>query len=1054
MVKFSKLLLFVVILTLCVPVLTLCLPAMAQITTGTVEGRVVDPQGAVVRGADVMVMSTTTNVAHSVKTNQDGLYTVPLLQPGTYTISVAMPNFEKELRDNVTLQIGQTLDLDFKLSVGATTQTVTVTTAAPLVQTQSAAVGTVVDNQKIIEIPLNGRQFYSLSYLVPGVNPPVENDAMSQRGGLSVGGQQENSNYYTLDGIMDVGTSRNAPSFRPSIDAIQEFKVLSGTYEAQYGHAVGGQIIVTDKSGGNHFHGDVFEFVRNQIFDAENYFNPLNIKPLFSQNNWGATLGGPILRDKFFFFFSYEGLYSISQYIAATTVPTVAQIGGNFTSDDTALTAPTGYANDTFVNNVLNLGALKPSQLQAYNVAQALLAYYPHVTTPGSNNYTFVGPGHEYQDQFSLRLDSTFNAKNSIYVTMNYFNNPDYSDGGGTLCSASSIPGFQCFNNTISQLYGGGWTHLFTANLINTAMAGFQRIVNPETTAGTNINVDGPLGIPDDFNPAVPASQGVPGMSITGYATYGANGPTNSFSDTYDYADSLLYNKGTHSFVFGAEYILRSSNAYTGSSVGSFTFQGPYTGNPLADAVLGLPSVASLSPVASPVNTRYSYFTGYAQDTWKVTPYLTLNYGLRWEKDTPVTSDGNRDASFNPITGEPYQEGVDGVPRHLYYAKNTGFSPRLGLSYRPFKNDNTVIQAGFGTVYDSPNLDNTFYFLAIGYPLLVTKTYDGAVATPLSLPNPYTVTGSATLNVDGVYLHFVVPVNANYSFGVQQQLAQHTALTLNYSGSETAHETISYNINQSQPQTTAAEGLADRPWPQWNNVTIIQSNKHSTYNALFAKVQQTLTHGLSFLVAYTWAKSIDNDSTPQNIYNTRADRGLSTFDVRNRFVASPVYDLPFGVGRQFLNHGWAAQVVGGWEVAGQISLQDGTPVTPILGSNVSNDGRTTGDRPNVIGNPNNGPKTLKEWFNTSVYSKPANGTFGDSGVDTVHSPGYKDADINIARTFILPRRMSVQFRAEMFDAFNHPNFSPPGVTYGTSSFGVISTAQTPRQIQFAFKLYY
>jgi hypothetical protein len=1056
--KSSKLLLFVTVLTLCVPVLTLCLSARAQITTGTIEGRVVDPQGAVVRGAAVTVTSITTNVAHAATTNQDGLYTVPELLPGAYTISVVTPSFEKELRNGVTLQVGQTLDLDFKLSVGSTTQTVTVTTAAPLVQTQSASVGTVVDNQKIDEIPLNGRQFYSLTYLVPGVNPPVENDGMSQRGGLNVSGQQENANYYTLDGIMDVGTSRNAPSFRPSIDAIQEFKVLSGTYEAQYGHAVGGQIIVTDKSGGNHFHGDVYEFVRNQIFDAENYFNPLNIKPLFSQNNWGGTVGGPIIRDKFFFFFSYEGLQNTSQYVTADTVPTTAQIGGTFTG---TLNTPTGYNSDAFTYNgttnttSIDTGNLSASQLTAYNVAQALLAYYPHVTTPGANNYAFVGPTHETQDQFSLRLDSAWDAKNSIYVTLNYFNNPDFTSGGGTLCSPPSLLGFQCYNNTIAQLYGGGWTHLFTPNLINTAFAGFQRINNPLTYVSSNTDVDGTLGIPNDHNPALASSQGPPGMSITGYNTYGADGVTNSISDTYDYSESVLYNKGTHSFNLGAEYILRSSNAQTGASTGSFTFQGIYTGSPIADAVLGLPSIASLAPIPDLVNTRYSYVTGYAQDTWRVTPNLTLNYGVRWETNAPVTSDGNRDGSFNTVTGEPFREGVNGAPRHLYHAQYTGFSPRIGLTWRPFRNDNTVIQAGFGTVYDSPNLDNDFYALATGYPLVVSTTFDGSVAAPLSLPNPYTGTGSATLNIVGINPHYVAAVNTNYSFGVQQQVTRNTALTLNYSGNETAHEYASQNINQApQPQTTSTAGLAARPYPQWNTISIIESSPHSSYNALYAKVQQSMSHGLSFLVAYTWAKSIDNDNTWYNHYDPRSGRGNSVFDVRNRFVASPVYDLPWGVGRQFLNHGWAAQVVGGWELAGQISLQGGTPVTPVLSKNVSNDGLTSNDHPNVSGDPNNGPKTLHEWFNTSVYSQPANGTFGRSGVGTVRAPGYEDVDLNIARNFILPRNMSLQFRFEMFDAFNHPNFSPPSVTFGTSTFGVISTAQTPRQIQFAFKLYF
>jgi TonB dependent receptor len=898
-----------------------------------------------------------------------------------------------------------------------------------------------------------------LTELVPGVMPPVINDAQSNRGGFSVGGQQETANYDTLDGFNDVEAGVSGPAVRPSIDDIQEFKIYSGTYEAQYGHNVGGQVVLTTKSGGNAFHGGLFEFVRNQIFDAENYFNPLGQKPAFSQNDYGGTVGGPILHNKLFFFFSYEGLQENDQFISKATVPTTAEIGGNFSSVTTPLTAPANYANNTFINNVLNLSVLTPDQLKAYNVAQALLLYYPATTTPGGSNYFDDQPEYQTQNQYALRLDDAINAKNSMYATLNYFNNPFHAAGPGHVCSAVPIPGFDCFVGTITQLYGGGWTHLFTPNLINTLRAGYQRLQQPKSTEGDDIDVDDPLGIPNNYDPTIENNRGVPSMAISGYQSYGDGGPQNRWDNTYDYGDALLYSKGTHSFNFGVEVTRELANAFTGQSNGSFTFTGVYTGNALADTVLGLPAAATLGSVSPIDSLRYTYIAAYVQDTWKVSPKLTLNYGLRWEKDTPVTTQNNQAESFNLTTGQPYLAGTEGS-NALYHAENTEFEPRIGLSYRPFRTDRTVIQAGFGITYDTPNELNTFFGLNTGFPLIKTATYQGTTAAPLFLPDPFIGTGSASSNVDGINPHFHLPTNTAYTFGVQEQLARNTVLTLNYQGSETAHENTSYNINQAGPQSTAAAGIANRPYKDWNTVSYVNSNTHSGYNALYTKVQQNLTHGLSFLVAYTWSKSIDNDTTtPENIYNLRAERGLSTFDVRNRFVASPVYDLPFGAGRQYLNHGWAGQVVGGWEVAGEIALQNGTPVTPILSANVSNDGLTTqggtvSDRPNVSGDPNNGPKKLSEWFNTAAYSEPASGTFGDAGRNTISSPGYKDVDINISRSFILPRKMSVQFRAEMFNAFNHPNFEFPGVSFGTPSFGTISAAQNPRQIQFAFKLYY
>ncbi len=1024
----------------------------AQTPTGTIEGRVTDPQGAVIRAASITVTNESTNIAHPATSNADGLYTVPLLPPGSYTISVATPNFKKELRTGIVLQIGQSLDLNFQLTVGSASETISVTSQEPLTATESAAVGTVIDNEKVIEIPLNGRQFYNLAVLVPGVMPPVQNSGLSFRGGFNVAGQIETANYATLDGFNNMDAGVSAPSVRPSIDDIQEFKIYTGTYEAEFGHGVGGQLVVTTKSGTNSYHGNVYEFIRNQMFDAVNYFTPKGFKPSLKRNQFGGTFGGPIKHDKIFFFFNYEGLRLRNQFTSQSTVPTTTLLGGNFTGA-AALRTPAGYDPRVVQGNVINPQFMTAAQLQAYTVGKALLAFYPAVTTGGANNYTFSAVNSENSNQYALHLDDTINASNSVYATLNYFNDPTTTPNN-PLCSGALIPGFGCYVGLTTQLYGGGWTHIFTPNVINTVRGGYQRLRQPRISLDANIPFDATYGIPAFFNPSLPNNQGVPFANITGYATYG--GPTNLPQDradgTYDYGDTVLYSHGAHSIKAGVEYTRTLANALiVNSGRGQFVFQGTYTGNPLADALLGLPTTASRAPTASYYHARYTYIAGFAQDTWKVARNLTLNYGVRWETYTPVTDGNNQMVSFDLPTQTTVQSGVNGQPTHLYHAYNKAFGPRLGLNYQPFNSDNTVIHGGFGITYDAPVVLNGFTGLLTAYPLRLSQTFQGTATAPLSFPNPFAGNGQPAIAPQGINPNFKPPMNIAYSFGVQQQLSTSTVMDLSYQGSETSYITDAPNINQAlTPQATNAAGIAARPYKAYNTVTYIQPFSHSSYNALYAKLEERMSHGLTFLVAYTWSKSLDNaTSTPQDYYNLSAEKGLSSFDVRHRFVASPVYKLPFG------KSGFASRIVGGWELAANIALQTGTPVTPILGSNVSNNGKTTGDRPNMVGNPNSGPKSVASnstWVNTSAFTLPAASTYGTARRGSIASPAYRNADMNLARNFLLPHEMGLQFRAEFFNVFNHPNFGLPNATFGTAPFGTISSALDPRDIQLALKL--
>jgi len=1092
-------------------VLMLCLPVMAQITTGTISGRVVDPQGAVVGGAAVTVTSTTTNVAHAVTTNQDGLYTVPQLLPGTYSVSVTTPTFRKEVRNNITLQIGQTLDLEFNLSVGATTETVTVNTSAPLVQTQSAAIGSVIDNQKIEEIPLNGRQYYSLSELIPGAMPPAYNSSLSYRGGINLAGEAETSTFYTLDGLNNMDTAITGPAVVPSVEDIQEFKIYTGAnFEAEFGHNIGGTVVVTSRSGGNAYHGDIYEFLRNQIFDAKNFFQTGGTKLSYKRNDFGGTFGGHIIPDKMFFFFSGEVLLLHNQYTALSTVPTVAEVGGTFPG---TLNTPFGYNSSAFVydagTNTTTIDKTQltgtnmnnaQSQAQAEIVGAALLSYYPADTTAGASNYLFNAPSQEKSEDYQLRLDNNYNAKNTTYETLNWYNNP-YITPGNVTCSVSSIPGFDCNTSLTDQLYGGGWTHIFTPNVINSLVAGYQRSNVPRISLNDNDPFDETYNIPAFAGPPAPFNNGIPFITVQGFASYGGatNIPQLRQDNAYDYLDNVLWNKGNHSFNFGFEYT-RFIDAVTflSSGRGAFTFNGTYTGNPIADELLGLPTQATRNNNANPVmHFQESYLAGYAEDSWRILPNLTLNYGLRWETTTPFTPGNTQAGGFNLVTGQPFTYNENGVPNHMYHAYNAGWAPRLGLSYRPFKNDNTVLQAGFGVANDAVISTGSLLNEEDSYPERLSQTSIGTAGAPLSLPDPWPSINSVTgESPAGISPNFRGARNVAYTLGFEQKLGPSIVATINYQGSETSHIAQTYNVNQSLPQLTAAAGNAARPYNNYTTISYEFSRAHANYNALYVKLQQNVSHGLSYIIAYTYGKAEDDGDeeggTVQNIHNLSGEKGLSAFDVRNRIVASPVYELPFGPGRQFLNQGWASKVVGNWEVAGEIALQNGTPVTPTDGANVSNNGETSGDRPYVQGNPNNFAHHHAEWFNVLDYNyqnvvsgaptatnqqtnsfpgvtvvPSTSQPYGNARHGSIQSPGYEDVDVNIARTFPITHGMSMQFRGELFDAFNSPQFEQPnavftgfqknattGVVSAKGSFGQVTAANGARNIEFALKLFF
>ena len=1043
----------------------------AQTPTATVVGKVKDPSGAAVVAARVAARNADTNIVRAVLTNEEGDYAIPLLQPGSYSITAGAKSFRTTILSGIVLQVDQKARVDLSLEIGQAVETIEVTSEAPLTDTESASVGTVIDNRKVLDIPLNGRQFYSLALLVPGTYPPVQGSTNAFRGGFNVAGSSEIANNFTLNGISNNNAAVNAPALWPSIDAIQEFKLLTGVYTAEYGHSSGGQVVVTTKSGTNQYHGTGFEFLRNQALDAKNYFTPSGPTPAFKRNQFGVTAGGPIVRDKTFFFFSYEGLRLAQQVTSLTTVPTDAMKAGDFSSL-LALASPVKVLDPTtsqpFTGNII-------PQSRFSAAGKALISYYPEPTfaTPlgqaPTNNYVFNAVRTETLNQFSGRIDHTFSAKDSLYTTLNHFDDPSY-EPSNSICGSRVIPGFGCQAGLTSQLYGVVETHVFAPAVINELRLGYNRLRQPRVQEDANIDFDAQFGIQSFFGTA-PNIGGLPNTTVTNYAALGGgtNPPQDRADNTYQIVENLIWNRGRHNWKLGADLSRFESNFYylnnsRGTLAFSNTSSGPTSTYGLADLLLGYPASTSRNPIAPNIYFRTASDAFYAQDDFKVSSRLTMNYGLRWEYFQPVHDKWGHNSSLDASTGQLVYPGLNGYPTYLYDSDWRDFAPRLGLAWRPFGDARTVVRGGSGVFYNSQATNNGLIGVMTNPPFRNPQTFTSSKAAPVTLADAFpTGTGAGSTTLTAISRNFRTATVVEWSLGIQREIRPNLSLDVSYFGSKGTHLPVGYNLNQPPPGAgTLAQVNASRPYPAWGNVGWIESVANSDYNSLQAKLEKRFSKGLSFLASYTLGKSIDDapgistsssasKSSAQNALNLRGERGLSDFDVRHRFVFSPVLDLPFGKGRPLLSSGIWSKVAGGFQLSGLLTLQTGSPFTPSYSGNISNTYNNS-DRPNVVGDPNSGPRTISQYFNTAAFAKPAANSFGNAGRNILHGPPLRNLDLALSRSFQVSERAVLQLRGEFFNALNHPNFGLPSATADSTSFGTVVTALDPRQVQAAAKI--
>jgi Carboxypeptidase regulatory-like domain len=1041
-----------------------------QDTTATVAGQVLDASGAGVAGARVVARNAQTGFERTVVTTEGANYTIPLLPIGTYDVSAEKEGFKKIVQTGIILQVDDHARVDFKLPVGTATDSVQVSAEVPLTQTETSSLGSVIDNTKVVELPLNGRQFYSLALLVPGVAPPAQGSILSFRGGFNVAGASELNNNFTLNGLDNNNQLLSAPAFRPSIDAIQEFKILTGIFPAEYGRNSGSQVIVTTKSGTNGFHGTAFEFLRNQVLDAQNYFTPANAaKPGFKQNQFGGTIGGPIIKNKTFFFASYEGTRSTQQITALTNVPTPAMVAGNFSAIPRAILDPT--TGQAFPGNIIPQSRLNPPGLflaQLYPIPTAATAAGQFPT----NNYTFNQPQLDNLNLGSVKVDHTFSEKDTLTVSYNDFRD-DTLTQNNTVCGSRVVPGFDCTVLLVARLGGLTETHVFTPTLINQFRFAYSQFQNPRSTNDQSIHFLEMFNIMGTRFDGPPRT-GVPSTSVTGFAGLGepTNFPQVRTDNTFQYADDVTLTRGKHSFKFGADFHrFQSNGTIVGNGRGSYTFSAqtsaPTTGYAFSDLLLGIPTSTARSPYSPRIYDRTGIYGGYFQDDWKLTPRLTINIGLRYEYNLPTFEKYNTLSNFNPSTGNIDIAGTSGVPTGLWNPNYKDFQPRFGFSYSPFGSSKTVIRSGYGIFYNSPALNAVNSGpQQSNAPFVSAQTFNSSLAIPISLTNPYpaAAAGAGSLTLSAFNRNQPDAQIQQWSFNVQQELTRSMVLEVNYQGAKGTHLPLYYNINQPPPGAgTVAQKQALRPYPAYGNINFLDAVGNSNYHGLLTKLQQRYSNGLSFVLSYAYGKSIDNTpGTPYNVVpsrsaaanpqNLRFDRGLSGFDIRSRFVFSPVYELPFGKGKQFLNSNrYADWFLGGWEVSGIVTLQTGRPFTVLVSTDNANVLGNV-DRPIVIGDTNAGPRTPQQWLNVNAFQLAPFGTFGNEGRNAVTGPPFKNLDIVLSRVFKVTERFSIQFRAESFNVFNHPNFDLPAQNFGVPGFGSITVAEAPRQIQFGAKV--
>ena len=1039
-------------------------PAFGQSDRASVRGTLSDPSRARLAGAQVKLILIDANETRTATSGSDGEFTISALAPGAYRLEIEQSGYKKYIQA-ITLQVNQQLRLDISLTVGAITEQLLVNAVQAPLKKDSPAIGTVIENRQITRLPLDGRNFLELGLLVPGAVPSAPGSAGSVRGdfALNVNGQREDSNNFLLDGVYNVDPKLNSFGVKPSVDAVREFEMLTSTYDASFGRNAGAQVNVVLKSGSNSYHGTAYEFFRNAALDARNFFAPADQSaPRYQRNQFGASFGGPLIKNRTFFFSDYEGTRVREGITRVTNVPTLAERNGNFSAS--LFRAPINpLTGQPFTGNQIPSFFINP-------IGQAIAALYP---LPNRNvpfgNFVSSPVLKDRDDHFDVRVDHALSNTSQLAVRYSFADRDLFEPFSGPTFSA--IPGFGDQVPRRAQNVMIGETHILSSTLVNEVRFAFNRVAAAVLQEGQGTSINRQVGLPELSSN--PRDFGLSFITISGFSQLGHefNNPQQSVTNTFQVLDNVSYARGRHLLKAGIDFRGAQQNAFRDvQSRGFLTFsdQAPFTGNALADLLLGLPITTGGARLDNHQHLRTESYNVYVNDSFRIRANLTLSAGLRYEYNSPPVDPEDRANLYDPATHSLVQVGTGNVPRSGYEPDRNNFAPRLGLAWTVGSKGNTVLRAGYGVYYDQSALapSEGLYFNA---PFFNFKLYFPLQGLPLTLSDPFPAFFPIQLPSSAFAFQrdLRTPYTQHWSAGVQQQLGKSRLLEIAYVGSKGSKLISARDINQPAP---SAAPFNPRPVPQFDDITFEESSANSNYHSLQVRFEQRLDFGLSILSSYTFAKSIDNASSffasagdpnfPQNSLDTRAERGRSNFDVRHRLSLSYAYDLPFGKGRSLLaDNGWLSAALTGWQTYGIVTLQSGRPFTVALLPEIdnSNTGRSSlgfgaNDRPDVVGNPNVSHHTPDQWFNPAAFAFSPRGTFGNAGRNILDGPGVQNINASIVKNTKLKESVDLQFRAEAFNLFNHPNFDLPDNFLGSPTFGRILSAQSPRHIQFGLKL--
>lgn len=1094
-------------------------PLKAQVDTATIVGTVQDPSGGLVAGATITAADMGTGIEVSTRTDSAGTYVITPLKVGRYTVTAEAKGFKKESNVGIVLQVQDRLRVDFTLQVGAVTETINIQAEPTLVQTESSALGDVVDSRKITALPLNGRDYTQLATLTTGVVKITENGGGingatsasngNAGGAFAVNGTRGNLNNFMLDGIDNNSNDNAGNILKTNVDAIEEFKIQTSNYSAEFGRSGGAVINATIKSGTNGFHGTLFEFLRNSAMDARGFFEPPDQpKAPFKQNQFGGTFGGPIKKNKLFFFVDYQGTRVSAATTAISTVPTPAEIGGDFSAllgdqvGTDALGRPvfeneifdpnsTRQVGDTVVRNAFGFdpvtGLPIPGQANiipasrfdpiAHNVANL----YPAPNVPGAfaNNYRVNPPGQDTIDQMDARSDYNISSRQQLFGR--------FSLSERTRFQAPPLPGLAdggsySTGNYLEDTHGAalGYTFTVSPSMVNEFRAGFNRNHYDDNIPayGQNYPPEGLAvpGVPND-----PSINGLTLFQPSGYKRVGEPGytPTISTSQEVQFGDTLSLVRGRHTIKVGPQFRFSQFNLFqVGQPRGRFSFSGEFSasspsagdgsGNGLADMLLGLPSTSVISTLTAFENRQNTY-GGFVQDDFKVSSTLTLNLGLRYDYTTPIVEANDHQSNFNFATGQIIAAGQNGASRGLVTTDKNDFSPRVGLAWSPFKNNKTVFRAGYGRFFSYQEIRTGDPLqLAYNLPFFFEPSFVSDGITPILTVSggfpPLNVNDAKFAGVTSNDSRLHAPVTDEWNFNVQHELPANILVEVAYVGAKSTHLQVLVDHNQ-DPVPGPGDVQSRRPYPQYGPFTSIENHGNSSYQALQLKAEKRLSAGLMFLTAYTYGKSINDQPEiccsspwPQNSYNLTAEKGPSDFDNRFRWVSSFDYELPIGKGKRYVNSSRAGDLLlGGWHVGGIITLRTGFPFSPLMDydpSNTGSNGLLRTDR-TADGNLPKDQRSPDLWFDVNAFPLPTGYTFGNAGKNILNGPGGVTADMSARKIFSLTERWNLEFRAEFFNIFNHAVFAQPDnyITDGPGAAGVITSTVIPqRQIQFSLKL--